>query len=71
MYSILAKCLTEEWACDSGQCLPPDQVCNNKVECDDGSDESDKTCGREPCKITQCHKMKVMKSAEDQTYQSK
>lgn len=38
-----AGCQASEWECGTGQCIPMSSRCDNRYDCQDGSDESD--CG--------------------------
>ena len=37
-------CSANEFRCQSGQCIRKDWKCDGRIGCDDGSDESAKTC---------------------------
>ncbi len=43
--SLPPGCEENEWRCGNGVCLPQDVVCDNRKDCEDGSDEAScKTC---------------------------
>ncbi|KJH47259.1 Low-density lipoprotein receptor domain class A [Dictyocaulus viviparus] len=35
----ISHCSDEEYRCENGQCIPKENHCNRKYDCDDGSDE--------------------------------
>lgn len=41
--SKIPDCSTNQFACTSGGCVSDDEVCDYKMDCEDGSDEVD--CG--------------------------
>ena len=42
--TTVTSCLESEFQCSSGECIPAKGHCNRRVECSDGSDESQCTC---------------------------
>lgn len=36
-------CTADEYRCDNGQCIPIEQKCNRRYDCQDGTDET--ICG--------------------------
>merc|ERR1711862_431223 len=43
------ECSHGQWECGSGDCIVRENVCNSKVDCGDGSDESN--CKTESCDV--------------------
>ncbi len=36
--------MSDEYVCKTGQCIPQLSVCDNRVDCPDGDDESPESC---------------------------
>ncbi|XP_037822837.1 modular serine protease-like isoform X1 [Lucilia sericata] len=43
-YGARSQCSYNDWACDNGQCIPDDKLCDGKVDCRDRSDEIAENC---------------------------
>lgn len=57
-------CEDNEWRCGDGICLPQDVVCDNKKDCEDGSDEANcKTCKWQLSVSTQLVRRSVKKKS--------
>ncbi|XP_065372377.1 uncharacterized protein LOC135964186 [Calliphora vicina] len=39
-----SQCSSNDWACDNGQCIQDDKLCDGKVDCRDRSDEIAENC---------------------------
>ena len=44
-FSLLAaKCKEGEFRCDKGACISVEKICDERQDCDDGSDERKENC---------------------------
>ena len=46
LLSIVGTCHNDKFSCGDGTCISKQWLCDGHVDCEDGSDEKTKMCGR-------------------------
>ncbi|XP_013135837.1 PREDICTED: very low-density lipoprotein receptor-like [Papilio polytes] len=49
MCKVLTKPLKEQWQCADGECISVDDICDGRLDCLDGSDETHALCRKMRC----------------------